>query len=420
MSDIKNGLFEQAWFGRSFNRGEKIPFWIPILLGTLTAVGPVSTDIYLPALPEMEQQLGASAGTGSLTMAAWVAGLAIGQIIVGPLTDRFGRRRPLLVGTLCYALAAAGCALATNMPMLCIFRALAAFMGAASLVVPNACIRDLTMGDATAKLMSRLILIQGVVPILAPALGGFALQYISWRDIFWATSLYGVVGFLLVLLFLPESLALEGRQHLRLWPIIVRYGQTLKDTHYRYNALVWMVQGFVIFTYLTAAPFLFESVYHFTPFHYGMLFGVMAICMIGSSQLNAYLLRYFRSATLLKAGLTVSCVGSCILLGLAIWSAMDADAAGHLKHIYLWPLFAAMVCALGPGGCIGPNAMAAALQTQGHNAGVATALAGTGQYVAGIVASVMFSWLPVGTAIPMGAMLFVAFVFMAVFARLSP
>ena len=420
MKTSQRGFFEHALIGKPLIKGGKMPFWLPILLGTLTAVGPVSTDIYLPALPEMEHQLGSAPGTGSLTMAAWVAGLAIGQIIVGPLTDRFGRRRPLLVGTLFYAVAAAGCALSTSMPMLCFFRAFAAFMGAASLVVPNAYVRDVTAGDATAKMMSRLILIQGVVPILAPALGGFALQFINWRDIFWATSLYGVVGLLLVFLFLPETLDEEDRHPMRLWHIMTRYGQTLKDRNYRFNALIWMVQGFSVFTYLTAAPFLFESVYAFTPFQYGILFGVMAVCMIGSSQVNAWLLNYYHSRTLLRAGLGISCFGAALLLGLAVWSALDVDAAGHLKHLYLWPLFGAMLCALGPTCLIGPNAMAGALLSQGRNAGVATALAGTGQYVFGILASILVSWLPVGTAIPMGGMLLVAFLVMIVFSRMAP
>lgn len=420
MKTSQRGFFEHALIGKPLIKGGKMPFWLPILLGTLTAVGPVSTDIYLPALPEMEHQLGSAPGTGSLTMAAWVAGLAIGQIIVGPLTDRFGRRRPLLVGTLFYAVAAAGCALSTSMLMLCFFRAFAAFMGAASLVVPNAYVRDVMAGDATAKMMSRLILIQGVVPILAPALGGFALQFINWRDIFWATSLYGVVGLLLVFLFLPETLDEEDRHPMWLWHIMTRYGQTLKDRNYRFNALIWMVQGFSVFTYLTAAPFLFESVYAFTPFQYGILFGVMAVCMIGSSQVNAWLLNYYHSRTLLRAGLGISCFGVALLLGLAVWSALDVDAAGHLKHLYLWPLFGAMLCALGPTCLIGPNAMAGALLSQGRNAGVATALAGTGQYVFGILASILVSWLPVGTAIPMGGMLLVAFLVMIAFSRMAP
>lgn len=409
---------ERAVLGADLVPGQPLPFWLPLLLGCLTAVGPVSTDIYLPALPEMERQLGAASGSGSLTMAAWVAGLAIGQMSVGPLTDRFGRRKPLLVGTLCYAIAAAGCALAPTMTVMCVFRFIAALMGAASLVIPNACVRDLTHGDASAKMMSRLIVVQGVVPILAPALGGFALQFIGWRDIFWATSLYGLLGFILVALFLPETLAASYRQPFQIGPIIRRYGQTFCEPHFRLNGLIWMVQGFVVFTYLTAAPFLFESVFHLSPFHYGMLFGLFAVCMIGSSQINAFLVGRFQSATLLKAALVWSTVGALLFVALALWSAIESVPLGHLSAAYLWPMIVVMIVTLGPGGAIGPNAMAGALRYQASNAGSAAALAGTGQYVMGMLASVLFSFLPVGTAIPMAVMVLCAMVVMLVLALL--
>lgn len=410
---------KKAPLGQAVAKGN-IPFWLPLLLGCLTAVGPVSTDIYLPALPEMERQLGAPSGSGSWTMAAWVAGLAVGQIAVGPITDRFGRRLPLLIGTLGYTLAAAGCALAPNMTSLCLFRILAALMAAASLVVPNACIRDLTEGDASSRMMSRLIVVQGVVPILAPALGGFALQFVGWRDIFWATAIYGVLGLGLVTLFLPETLAPAHRQNLRFLPILARYVATFRDRSYRYNGLVWMVQGFIVFTYLTAAPFLFEDVFGLTPLHYGMLFGLFAVFMIGSSQVNAMLVGRFRSQSLLRLALLTSFAGGTGLLALALWSGYHLDEAGHLENRYLWPMIILMLVTLGPGGAIGPNAAAGALVNQAENAGTATALAGTGQYVTGMMASALFSFLPVGTAIPMAIMLLGAIIVMMICASLAP
>lgn len=403
-------------YQRDLKSGQPLPFWLPILLGFFTAVGPVSTDIYLPALPEMERQLGAAPGSGSLTMAAWVAGLAIGQISVGPMTDRFGRRKPLLVGTFFYAIAAAGCALAPTMTLLCVCRVIAALMGAVSLVIPNACVRDVTQGDASARMMSYLIVIQGVVPILAPALGGFALQFIDWRDIFWVTSFYGFLCFFLVLLCLPETLSWVYRQPFHFKQAIVRYGQTFCERSFLFNGLIWMIQGFVVFTYLTAAPFLFEDVFHLSPFRYGMLFGLFAVCMIGASQLNAWLVGRFRSATLLKASLTWSVVAALLFVGLAVWSAVDVTATGHLKSIYFWPIVVVMILTLGPGGAVGPNAMAGALRYQADNAGSAAALAGTGQYLFGMVASMLFSLLPVGTAVPMAVMVFMALAVMFVLA----
>ncbi|WP_240775336.1 MFS transporter [Neokomagataea tanensis] len=192
---------------KRLERGDRIPAWLPLLLGALTAVGPVSTDIYLPAVPQMERDLHGAVGSGSLTMAAWVLGLAIGQISMGPLSDRFGRKLPLLVGMAGYTVGEIGCALSTDMTVMCVWRIFAAIMASAGLVVPNACIRDLTVGDASSKLMSRLTVIQGAVPILAPMLGGIALHYVDWRAIFWATVVFGAICTILVALCFPETLS---------------------------------------------------------------------------------------------------------------------------------------------------------------------------------------------------------------------
>lgn len=419
----------------ALTQGARLPVWFPLLLGTLTAVGPVSTDIYLPALPEMERQLGSAPGSGSLTMTAWVIGLAAGQICVGPIADRFGRRAPLLLGTLGYALASVGCALAQNMPMLCIFRVIAAVMAAASLVVPNAIIRDTTSGNASARLMSRLIVIQGVVPILAPALGGLALSWISWRDIFLAMAVYGVFCAVIVALFLPETLDPDHRQPVRIVPVLKRYWSILHNPSFFYNGMVWMIQGFVVFTYLSAAPYLFEQVFHFTPLHYGMLFGAIAVCMIGASQINAVLVERIESQKLLKIALGISLGGAVTLLIVALASAFQAgvfhsgafhngafQASGShgLSPYWAAPVIFALLLTVGPGGGIGPNAAAGALLDQGRNAGTAAALAGTGQYLTGAVASALCAFLPVGTAIPMALLFLVAILAMIYCAWRAP
>ncbi|MDF7673762.1 multidrug effflux MFS transporter [Acetobacteraceae bacterium ESL0709] len=389
-------------------RNTSLPLWFPILLGSLTAVAPVSTDIYLPALPAIEHQLHTSPGAGSLTMTAWVAGLALGQISIGPISDRFGRRWPLIVCTLGYALAGMGCALSQTLEQLCFFRVVAALMGAASLVVPNACIRDVASGDAMSRVMSRLIIIQGIVPIMAPAIGGFLLQYMSWRGIFWGTAIYGALSALAVILFLPDTLPPQYRRELRIGIVARRYVTIMRDPSFFFTGMVWMLQGMVVFTYLTAAPFLFEDVFGLSPFHYGMLFGMFAICMIGASQVNAFMLRYFHSNTLLKAALVLTVVFGLLFIAVALWSAFDLDSAGHLKNIYFWPLTIAMVLTLTPGGAVGPNAAAIALSRQAQNAGSAAALGGTGFYVFGIVATYGFTCFPLGTAIPMAGILFLA------------
>ena len=171
----------------------KYPSWLPLLLGFLSATGPIATDMYLPAFPAIESSLHIPLGSAQWTLATWFIGLAIGQITQGSLADRFGRRAPLISATALFTLANVGCALSTDLVTLSFMRFLAAIGGSASMVIPRAIVRDLAEGHAAAKLMSRLILVSGVAPILAPTLGGFLLKIADWHFIFWFTVLYGTL-----------------------------------------------------------------------------------------------------------------------------------------------------------------------------------------------------------------------------------
>ena len=197
--------------------------WMPALLGFLTAVGPVSTDMYLPAFPAIEASFGSGEGTAQITLASWFVGLAFGQITQGTLADRFGRRVPLLVGLGLYTVASMGCALAPTLWVLTAMRSVAAFGGSAGMVIPRAVVRDMADGHAAAKLMSQLMLVMGVAPILAPTLGGAVLSVASWRVIFWFGAAYGLVSMALVLGVLPETLAPPRRVRLGLGGIVSRY-----------------------------------------------------------------------------------------------------------------------------------------------------------------------------------------------------
>ncbi|EHH67942.1 putative drug transport transmembrane protein [Gluconobacter morbifer G707] len=390
------------------------------MLGIFTAVGPVSTDVYLPALPAMEHELHAASGSGSATMAAWVVGLALGQISIGPISDRFGRRIPLLIGMLGYTLGEIGCAMAPSMSILCLCRVFSALMASAGLVVPNACIRDLTEGDASSRLMSRLIVIQGTVPILAPMLGGLALKFVDWRVIFWATALYGGLCSLALMTIFPETLNPHDRRDLRLLSIAERYLYILRMRSFITNGMVWSFLGFVTFTYLTAAPMLFEEGFDMTPAAYGMLFGLFAICMIGASAINGQLVGRVSTGRMLFSALGVSLSGCLILTVLATISAAHLSPAGHLAHLFMWPLIIALIIVMGPTGIIGPNAMVGVLSEQSDRAGSASALAGTMQYLFGAVASGLFGLMPTGTAIPMALFLSFAFIAAMFFATLRP
>ena len=206
------------------------PAWLPILLGFLTAVGPATTDMYLPAFPSIEASFGAPAGSAQLTLAAWFAGLAVGQMTQGTLSDRFGRKRPLIVATAVYTLACLGCALAPSIQWLAAFRALAAIGASAGMVIPRAMVRDLAEGHAAAVLLSRLSLVMGAAPILAPALGSAVLAFADWRGIFWILTAYGVACWVLVVMLLPDTLAQERRIRLRLGEQLARYRSILART----------------------------------------------------------------------------------------------------------------------------------------------------------------------------------------------
>lgn len=167
------------------------PTWLPSLLGLFIAVGPAATDMYLPAFPAVEATFGTAPGTAQLTLATWFAGLAVGQITQGTLSDRFGRRVPLMAGFFVFTLSTIGCALAPSLTALAVFRLFAAFGASAGMVISRAVVRDLSEGQAAAIMMSRLVLVMGVAPILAPTIGGAILAFAHWRVIFWLLALYG-------------------------------------------------------------------------------------------------------------------------------------------------------------------------------------------------------------------------------------
>jgi DHA1 family bicyclomycin/chloramphenicol resistance-like MFS transporter len=371
-----------------------IPAWLPLLLGFLIAVGPVSTDMYLPAFPAIEASVGGRPGSAQLTLATWFAGLAIGQITQGTLSDRFGRRAPLLLGTAIYTAASAGCALAPDLGTLAAMRCLAAFGGSASMVVPRAVVRDLADGHLAARLMSRLMLVMGVAPILAPSLGGAVLGLASWHAIFWIAAIYGALCCALVWLKLPETL--PSRLRVRLGPLALagRYGAILAERSFATHALVLGCTSFAMFAYLGGSPDVFITRFHLEPGRYGLLFGACAAGFIGGSQINPLLLPRFGPGRLLRAGTTVALLASLALAALAFEGAGPWWAYAAL----VWTTMASM-------GFTNPNATVGALSRHAAHAGSASALMGTLQYVLGAVSGLLVGLAADGTARPMALLM---------------
>ncbi len=369
------------------------PFWLPILLGFLTAVGPLSTDMYLPAFPAIEAALGGRPGTAQITLATWFAGLAAGQITQGTLADRYGRRGPLIVGTLVYTLANAGCALATDITSLSVLRFLAAFGGSASMVIPRAIVRDLADGHAAARLMSRLMLVMGAAPILAPSLGSAVLGFASWHAIFWFTAAYGGLCCILVALALPDTLKPQHRIKLSLGGIVSRYASVLRDGSFLGYAMTGGFGMFGMFAYIGGSSPVFIQRLGFTPSQYGVLFGTSAGMFIISTQLNPWLSRKLGPQRLIRAAVTVYTTAAAVLL---LFAMLDRGGA---PAIVIPVMFA-----MGSMGLVLPNTAVGALSRHAAHAGSASALMGTLQFTMAACSGVLVGALSDGTARPMAAM----------------
>jgi DHA1 family bicyclomycin/chloramphenicol resistance-like MFS transporter len=373
----------------------RIPKWLPILLGYLQAVGPMSIDMYLPAFPAIEATYHAAPGAAQITLATWILGLSCGQLIQGSLADRYGRRAPLLFGTLVYTVASAGCAAAPSIAWLAFWRFVAAFGGSASMIVPRAVVRDVSEGHAAAHMMSRLILILGVAPVLAPSVGGLLLTFANWRWIFWILTGYGAVGSVLALLFLPDTLPASRRVRLHLASMIVRWRGILVERGFITHAIMMSFGTFALFAYLGGTPTVFMVHFHLSAARFAIVFGLVAAAYVLCSQLNVLLTRRLG----LSRTLTVTSTAYLVLnAALVLVAAFDVGG----------PALMAILLAVTQGltGFIAPTATVGALSRHAAHAGAASAVLGTLQFLIGCSSGFLIAWLTDGTALPMVGLMF--------------
>jgi MFS transporter, DHA1 family, multidrug resistance protein len=372
----------------------RFPPWLPWLLGFLTVIGPASIDMYLPAFTTIEKSLGAPAGAAQVTLATYFAGLAVGQMTQGTLSDRFGRRNPIIAGTLIYALASIGAALSPDIGWLAAFRALSAIGGAAGTVVPRAVVRDLASGQAAAVMMSQLMLVLGLAPILAPSLGSAVLAFASWRWIFWILAGYALICCALVYFVMPETLPTERRIALRPGQQLARYAAILHERVFLTHAVMGCCASLAFFSYLGGSSPVFIRGFGLSPLQFAMIFGLCSVGLIGSTQINARLLPRLGISRILRA---VARVHLCATLFLAV----VAFSGVHLLPLVILPLFIAVSCM----GYLNPNMVAGALTHQAHNAGSASALIGTGQFLLGAMGGLLVGMFTDGTPRGMAALM---------------
>ncbi|PWR18140.1 Bcr/CflA family multidrug efflux MFS transporter [Zavarzinia aquatilis] len=362
-----------------------------VILGSLTAFAPLSIDMYLPAFPALEAHFGASAGAVQGTLAAFFVGLALGQSVHGPLSDRLGRRLPMLGGIIVYVAASIAAIFAPDIESLSLLRFIQALGGCAGIVIARAMVRDLFDERDSARVFSLLMLVMGLAPILAPVLGGQLLAFADWRWIFAVLAAFGAACLAAVAFALPETLSAEQRQRGGLARILHAYGRLLADPVFMGFSLSSGLLMAGMFAYITGSPFVFITLYGVSPQDYGLLFGLNAVGLIATSQINLRLLRHYSGRDILKVVMAVQAVAALVLAGVAL--VQPAQLA-----FLLAPLF---VC-IASLGFVSANASAAAMSRAGANAGIASALIGVLQFALGAVGGACVGLFDDGTAAPMG------------------
>ena len=347
-----------------------------LVLGALVALGPLTIDMYLPALPAIVRDLATTDAAVQLTLTGTLVGLALGQLLVGPLSDTFGRRRPLLVGVSVHVLASLLCLVAPNVAVLGGLRVLQGVGAAAASVVAMAIVRDLFVGRAAATLFSRLMLVLGVAPVLAPTIGGEILRFTSWRGVFVVLAVLALLLIVLAARAVPETLPAERRRPLGLRSTLATYGGLLRDRTFVGLVLVAGLAMAGLFGYVAGSSFVFQEEFGLDEQQFGLVFGAGALFLIGGTQLNAALLRRFEPRALLPFSLVLGTVAGAALVVVAI-----LDVGGLVG--VLVPLWAVLFSV----GLAMPNTPALALARHGEAAGTASALLGAVQMGTGAVVS---------------------------------
>jgi DHA1 family bicyclomycin/chloramphenicol resistance-like MFS transporter len=340
-----------------------------VVLGLLVALGPLTIDMYLPALPRIADELSVSSSVAQLTLTGTLAGLALGQLVVGPLSDSLGRRRPLMAGIVLHMLASLMCLFAPNIVVLGVARSLQGVGAAAAMVVAIAVVGDLFTDSAAATVMSRLMLVLGVAPVVAPSLGAAVLLHASWHWVFAVLVVLAGALLLLAALALPETLTPEHRRPLRVGGIIATYGELLRDVRFVILVLVAALGMSGLFAYIAGASFVLQGHYGLDQQAFALVFGAGAVALIASTQLNVVLLRRFSPQVIVVWALVASSLFGAVFVALA------AAGVGGLAAfvVPIWAILAAM-------GLVIPNAPALALSRHPDAAGTSAALLGAAQF----------------------------------------
>ena len=368
-------------------------FRTTLILSALVAFAPMSIDMYLPSLPALERYFATDTASVQHTLAAFFLGLTVGQLLYGPIADRYGRKPPLYFGLSLYVAASAACALAPTIGSLIGLRFLQALSGCAGMVVARAVVRDLYDRQESARVFSILLMVMGIAPIVAPLAGGYLLTWFGWRSIFWVLALFGVACLVTVKAGLPETIP-RDQPRIALSKAMGNYAALLADRRYLGYALSGGFGQAGMFAYISGSPFVIIDLYGVPAHYYGWLFGLNATGIVAFTQLNRRLLLRYDADRVLDFGNLAGFL-MCVLLLIMAWS----NAAGLVG--ILVPLF--FVVSLR--GLTFPNASAGVMAPFPEKAGSASALLGSVQFAIAAIASAAVGIFHNGTAVPMAAVI---------------
>ena len=369
-------------------------FYLILILGLLTAIGPLSIDMYLPAFPDIAKSLHTSVAQVMLSLSSFFIGISAGQLVYGPLLERFGRKKPMYIGLCIYLLASIGCAMATSVNSLIVFRFLQALGGCAGMVAARAIVRDLFEVKENAKIFSMLMLVVAVSPLIAPTAGGYITALLGWRYVFIMLIIVNLIILAGVHFLLPESKKPDLDFSLKAGAIIKNFAGIIKHPQFYTYALTGAIAYAGLYAYVSGSPYVFMELFRVNEKQYGWIFALIALGVIGSSQVNNIALKKYSSEQIIKIATCCQSVIGIVLAAITLlgWSEL---------FITIFLIFLFLCCQ----GFIFPNASALSLAPFGHSAGSASALMGAIQMSIGAGASALVSLLQNDTPLPMAGIM---------------
>jgi len=385
---------------------KKQHFYLILILGSLAALGPFSIDMYLPGFIDIAKDLHSTESTVSLSLSSFFIGISAGQLLYGPLLDKYGRKKPLYFGLTLYIIASLGCLAVTDINQLIVLRFVQAIGSCATAVASVAMVRDLFTVEESPKIFASLMLVIAVSPMLAPTAGGYLISALGWKYVFVFLGFMALLMLLASVFKLPESYKADPNYSLKPKPILTNFSLVLKEPQFYTYALISSITFSGLFAYVSSSPTVFMKIYEVSKTGYGWIFALLSVSFIGSSQVNSLILKWFSSNKIVTWALIAQCIFSLIFLIFAINDWLDLYSTIAFIALFL--------CCL---GLINPNAAALSLAPFSKNAGSASALMGALQMGLGALASVMISLFSEHSVIPM-PLVMTAAAFIALFCLL--